>query len=215
MVETGKAPPLDGIETAYEVGYASIVVWGSQRVQGITAKLQHLEVLQFLIARGTPVNQCDIMLLTPVHHYLMNPAYERRNTPILELLLKSGANPNAQDKLGAVPILCAFEHNYVDAIGLLMDHGVDLNIEDAEGLSPMSSYIKYGPIVAATVQKGLRKRSGERMPREDKSCDRCHAAGKPLKACSGCHIARYCSVECQSEFSSKQLQVSWPNHGRS
>lgn len=200
MVESGNAPPLDGIETAYEVGYATIVVWGSQRVKGITAKTEHLEVLQFLIARGVPVNQRDIIWLTPVHHYLMNSMYEGRNTSILELLLKSGANPNAQDKLGAVPILSAFEHNYTEAIQLLMDHGVDLNIADIDGLSPVNSYIKYGPVVTAAVQKGLRKRSGERMPREDKSCDKCRTNDKPLKACSRCHIARYCSVECQSEF---------------
>lgn len=192
---------MDGTETAYQVGYVSLVIWGSQRNQGIDGQMpQYLEVLQFLIERGAPVNQADIMGLTPIHHYLMNPLYARRNMSLLELLLKSDGNPNAQDKVGAVPISAAFEHNYVAAIELLMDHGADLNIKDADSVAPMDGYIKFGPIVTAAVEKGLRKRTGERMAREDKSCDNCHLVDKPLKDCSGCHMGRYCSVECQGEL---------------
>lgn len=201
MVESGNAPPLNRTETAYEAGYATIVVWGSQRVLSLTGKpTQHLQVLQFLIARGVPVNQRDIQWLTPVHHYMMNPHYDRRNTPMLELLLKSGASPNAQDKLGTVPIISAFDHNYVEAIELLIHHGADLDFKDGDGLSPMDCYVKFGPIVSAAVQKGLRKRAGLQMHREDKSCDSCRAADKPLKCCSSCFVALYCSAECQSKL---------------
>lgn len=200
MVESANAPPLDRTETAYEAGYATIVVWGSQRVLSLTGEpTQHLQVLQFLIARGTPVNQRDIQWLTPVHHYMMNPHYDRRNTPMLELLLKSGASPNAQDRIGTVPIISAFDHNYVEAIELLMHHGAVLDLKDADGFSPMDCYIKFGPIVSAAVQKGLRKRAGLQMAREDKHCDNCRADDKPLKCCSRCYVALYCSAECQSE----------------
>lgn len=200
-MELNNAPPLDGTETAYKVGYISLAVWGSQRSAGIDGRVpQYLEVLRILISGGAPVDQADIMGFTPIHHYLMSPAYGRRNVSLLELLPESGANPNAQDKVGSVPILAAFEHNYSEDIELLIQHGANLDIENADGLSPMSSYLNYGPIVTAAVEKGLRKRTGERMAREDKSCDNCHMDDKLLKGCAAYHIARYCSVKCQSEF---------------
>lgn len=169
--------------------------------------MQHLEVLQYLISKGVSVNQRDISWFTPAHHYCMNNKYERRNTPMLELLLKNGANPNAQDKGGCTPIIPTFDHNYVEAIELLMEYGADMDLADADGCSPRMCYVQYGPIVAATVLKCLRKRTGETMPRNEKKCDNCHADDKYLKSCARCHVGRYCSVECQSKLLIQKISV--------
>lgn len=80
-----------------------------------------------------------------------------------------------------------------------MEFGADLDIADADGIIPRKFFLQCGPKITATVTKCLRKRSGEEALLVEKKCDNCGSADVPLKMCSKCHTARYCSRDCQSE----------------
>ncbi|KDQ50802.1 hypothetical protein JAAARDRAFT_211502 [Jaapia argillacea MUCL 33604] len=127
--------------------------------------------------------------------------------PLVRLLLQNGANPNHQDRYGSVPIHGAFQANQVEGVELLMEHGADLEIPDADGFRPSQAYLGAGPQVTSTVRKWMRKRAGEEAPMDEKKCDNCRAsAGEnvKLRMCGSCHTTRYCSVECQKKH--------WPSH---
>ncbi len=51
--------------------------------------------------------------------------------------------------------------NPITAIDLLMEFGADVEIADADGVTPRNFQLKCGPEVTATVQRWMRKRTGE------------------------------------------------------
>lgn len=160
--------------------------------------MQHSELLKYLISRGLPVDIPDIVGFTALAHAVMNPGNQSpERVNIVRTLLEGGANVNHQNRYGEVALFGAFQHNFVTAIDLLCEFGADLDIEESDGLSPKAFFLQCGPQVTATVRKWINKRSGENAPRVEKRCDYCKKDGFGLKNCSKCHVARYCSVECQ------------------
>ncbi|KAG5729442.1 Ankyrin-2 [Termitomyces sp. T112] len=99
--------------------------------------------------------------------------------------------------------------HYIRAIELLLQYGANLDIKEADGLPP-SNCLSFGPQVTAVVHKWIRKRSGQEAPRDEKGCDCCGVSDKPLKNCAKCHVARYCSVECQRKEWSTHKKTCQP-----
>jgi len=192
QVEAGTAPDLQGSETPFKFGYATIIVAGAQRVTG--PMMQHLELLKYLISRGLPVDVPDIVGFTALAHAVMN---QFPQIGLARMLLEAGASVNYQNRYGEVALFGAFQHNHIAAIDLLCEFGADLEIKEADGLSPMSFFLQCGPQVTATIRKWINKRSGEKAPRVEKRCDNCGKDDPSLKNCAKCQVARYCSVECQ------------------
>ncbi|KAG6907547.1 hypothetical protein DXG01_008533 [Tephrocybe rancida] len=195
QVEKGLAPDLEGTETPYEFGYATLIISGAQRLI-TTQGSDHMSILKYLISRGLPVDIPDIAGLTALHHAVIGQTLQ---IDLTRELIKAGANVNHQNRYGEVPMLGAFQKNHIAGIDLLLEHGADLDIEDADGFAPGPKCLIFGPQVTAVVQKWIRKRSGEEAPRVGKRCDSCGATDKALKNCSKCHVARYCSVACQKQ----------------
>lgn len=191
LVEAGLAPDLTGTETGFEFGYATLVVAGAQRVLP-QRHTSHMGVLEYLVSRGLPVDVPDIAGITALGHAITSQSLQ---VGLSRVLIKAGANVNHQNRYGEVALFGAFMQNHVAGIELLLENGADLDIKDADGISPNSQFLAYGPQVTATVQ--VRKRSGKEAPRMEKLCDGCGRADASLKNCSKCHVARYCSVECQ------------------
>ncbi|KAF9020430.1 hypothetical protein BDZ89DRAFT_1203585 [Hymenopellis radicata] len=188
-VEAGTAPDLEGTETPYKFGYISLVMAGAQRIRplhgGDSSNLPHFEALKYLVKCGASVDLPDIVGYTALSHGTMQlPPIE-----LCRFLLQSGANPNHQDRFGSVPLLNAFMKNSIPAIDLLMEFGADL---------------KCGPEVTATVQRWMRKRTGNAKPMDTDACDHCSKRDTSLKICSQCHTVRYCSTTCQRSH--------WPAH---
>jgi hypothetical protein len=169
--------------------------------------MHHFDLLKYLISCGLPVDVPDIVGFTALAHAVMN------QFPKLDLaraLLEAGANVNYQNRYGEVALFGAFQHNNVTAIDLLCEFGADLEIKEADGLSPMSFFLQCGPQVTATIRKWINKRSGEKAPRVEKRCDNCGKDDLGLKNCSKCQVARYCSVECQRACAVILLTYSLP-----
>ncbi|KAF5378473.1 hypothetical protein D9615_007088 [Tricholomella constricta] len=197
QVEAGIAPDLEGTETPFKFGYATLVVAGAQRVEP-TPVTNHLAVMTYLISCGIPLDVPDIVGYTALGHAVISDSLQ---VALARVLLQAGANVNHQNRYGEVPLLGAFQKNYVAAIDVLMEFGADLDVKEADGMSPGGSALKFGPQVTAAVQKWIGRRSGKEAPRLEKRCDACGKTDVPLKNCAKCQVARYCSVECQRTIS--------------
>ena len=199
-VEAGTAPDLEGTETPFKFGYATLVVAGAQRVMDHSrpsGSLKYLEVLKYLLSCGMPPDSQDIAGLTALHHATCSPVPK---VDLARVLLESGANVNHRNRYGEVALFGPFQLNLVEVIDLLMEFDADLAIADSNNITPMSFFLGCGPQVTATVKKWIRKRNGEEeAPRDQKRCDGCGRDDVVLKNCAKCQVARYCAVDCQRE----------------
>ncbi|KAJ7028262.1 hypothetical protein C8F04DRAFT_1291468 [Mycena alexandri] len=192
----GLAPDLSRTETPFKIGYASMAVLGSQRVSGdIPRSLRHLEILRLLCGKGLPVDLEDIMGFTALHHATAAP---NASEDFTRCLLQHGANVNHRNRFGEISLLGCMQLDLVPIISILLEHGVDLDIPDADGVTARHHYLYCGPRVIAVVADSIRKRSGVVAPRTDKCCDTCAVRGVKLKICGRCKVARYCSQKCQA-----------------
>ncbi|OBZ71594.1 hypothetical protein A0H81_08449 [Grifola frondosa] len=203
MVTAGVAPDLLSTETPYKFGYATLVVAGSQRACVRPIGTDYAAVMNFLLSRGTPPDVEDIVGYTALHHATMN---SNARPDLARILLQKGANVNHRDRYGGVPLMGAFMNNQIPSIDLLMEFGADLDIMDADNATPNGFFLRCGPQVTAAVTKWIRKRAGEAAPMDEKKCDSCAKSDLPLKRCSKCHAAQYCSTSCQ--------RTHWPTHKR-
>jgi hypothetical protein len=211
MVEAGASPDLSGTETSYQLGYASLVVLGAERVtEAPRGGKQWSETLSFLLSKGMPPDVEDVMGYTALDHATMS---SHRKLDLARYLLTSphsggAANVNHQHRRGIVPICGPMMYDIVDSVDLLLEFGADLEISDADGVKPSKIYVSCGPRVTATVQKWLRKRSGEDNLTDIKKCGnpQCQPVNATptsvrveLRLCSRCKTTRYCSSACQRE----------------
>ncbi|KAF9219875.1 ankyrin [Gyrodon lividus] len=195
-ISSGTAPDLAATETPFKLGFISFAVLGAQRVRSGPpgTRMRHYEIIQHLLASGAPADIPDVSGHTALHHACTPPV---GHAEITKLLLEKGANVNAQSRYGEVPLFFPFQGGDVALVDLLMEHGADLDIEDANGDSPRKMCVVFGAEVTAAVQRWERKRKGEQAPWEEKRCENCKTKSSGLKQCARCHTIRYCSTECQ------------------
>lgn len=90
------------------------------------------KVIEF-IDKGTDVNKPDSEGLTPLHW-----ACDRGELPIVEYLVKSKANLEAEDpEEGSTPLHYAITSESYDCAEYLIRHGADINHQNKEGETPM------------------------------------------------------------------------------
>ncbi|KAG2355534.1 ankyrin repeat-containing domain protein [Suillus spraguei] len=191
-VSGGVAPDITEAETPFKIGFLSFTVLGAQRIRGIAPNsLKHLDVINYLLQCGAPPDLPDISGHTALHHACTPPL---GHFDLAKALLKGGANPNAQNRYGEVPLFFPFQGQDIPILDLLMEHNADLDIKDGNGDSPLT----------AAVRRWERKRSGEKALWEEKECEYCKKKGRGLKQCARCHTVRYCSSDCQ--------RMHWKTH---
>ena len=201
-METGKAPVLTGTETPHKLGYATLVVLGSQRLSMPNrGRLLHPATLKFLLQNGCPPDVQDICRYTTLGHATQIP---EDNADLARILVQNGANVNHPDIYGMTPIFGAVMSAHSKAVDVLMEGGADLDIPDADGTCIREIYIRAGPKVTAVIHAWERRRAGEKVPLGEKGCAVCGKVGK-LSFCSACHSIRYCSSECQSTWATLTL----------
>ncbi|TDL24581.1 ankyrin [Rickenella mellea] len=196
-VESGTAPDLTGCETDLRLGYLAFTVLGAQRLEVLNGgSMRHGEVLEYLCSMGCPVDQQDLAGYSALFHSVMN--FPRLD--LAEILVRHGANVNHQNKFGAVALQECLQQNHWKSMDFLLEHGAELNIKDADGISPAMMYVSAGPQITAVVRKWIRKRSGEAEgPLENRACKVCGKSPNEAKLsfCAKCRLVKYCSRECQ------------------
>jgi len=146
---------------------------------------KHLQIMVKLIELGADVNAHDIHGYTPLLYAMQNA-----NAPMVAVLLKHGANPNAESRDGRRSLsflTIAIQPEPLIVINLLMQYGARLT--DKTEINMIRNSVEfYG-------SKDLAVRVREAHPRDKEECEDCT---KPaIKKCAACGLVYYCSPACQ------------------
>jgi hypothetical protein len=195
-IQAGNNPDITGTETPYKISYVSLVILGSQSLAPIPG-MDHLGTIKYLISAGAPVDKEDLVGLTSLHIATSN---DEVKLEIARLLLESGANVNHLDRYGSLAILSPMQTNNIPAVELLLEFGTDINIPDADNVTPQSICIACGPQVTAVFEKWKRRRADKEAIMQEKKCGNCGSptGNTKLLQCAKCHTMLYCSKQCQS-----------------
>lgn len=164
------------------------------------AELRHMDCLRKLVDLGAYIHIKDVAGYTPLHHCLA--LY--RNDISLEmarLLLERGADPNAQNRFGVVPLIYSVQQGHMDSVKLLLEFKADPTVPDWEGNTPMK--VAKSPRLHTLFAMHAKKRCHERRlaakeAGELKRCCVCNS-GQHAKRCSGCYLVWYCGPACQKQ----------------
>lgn len=101
----------------------------------ISCEKGHAECVKMLIDYGVDINKNDYFGWTPLHI-----ACDRGHTEIVNYLIKAGANIHQYDLNRRIPLLTV--KNY-ECFKLLVDAGVNIEIEDCDGESGIKNFPEY------------------------------------------------------------------------
>jgi ankyrin repeat protein len=121
---------------------------------GLASFFGHREIVRLLIDRGAGVNvsSTNALKVAPIHS-----AAARRDVVIVEMLLVSGADPNARQQAGATPLhTAAFEGDRLIAEQLL-EHGADPNVQMDNGKTPEDMARERGHLELADLLEEERR----------------------------------------------------------
>jgi len=108
--------------------------------------------VQKLLSAGVPVDR-----RTEFGGYtaLMLSAYTS-HTNVVAILLKHGADVNAQESSGMTALHCAAYYGRTEAARLLLGHGADVAVTNSYGFTPLREAVRSGPpeIVALFLDSG-------------------------------------------------------------
>jgi ankyrin repeat protein len=183
---------------------AGVDLAGHSLTPGMTAahiacnRGQH-KMLEKLLRRGASRMARDSLLMTPLHYAAMSG---QLSCIVLlighpEAYKLAPADINAADVDGWTPLHCAAHHGQAECCGLLMAAGARLDARSNDGFTPLMFAQHFHPANTA-LHDLLAGRGPERPP--GTTCDRCGQPEDPashLMPCSGCQVARYCSIACQ------------------
>ena len=95
-------------------------------------KVNHPEILKYLIEKGADVNALDMNNYTP-----LGMATERRQLALIKTLISAGADVNLKGASGWPPLRYSIYYNYLEAFEIIVNQGADLNEKDYVGKTPL------------------------------------------------------------------------------
>jgi ankyrin repeat protein len=110
----------------------------------------NFKMVEALIKAGADVNAKDNRkiqyedyryLNTALHYSLSNSPFKANSKKILNLLIEKGADVNAANYNGEIPLHLAIEKYQIN---LLLDAGANVNVVDKSGATPIFHYLKLG-----------------------------------------------------------------------
>jgi hypothetical protein len=182
--------------------YADLLVIGyTGREESVADKLRsdYTKLLDVLLSAGVTAHNPDFTGKTALHHAAKRPG----TGDLIKVLLKHKANVDLQDRFGASPLLIAIQEDALDVIPVLLDAGANLDVTDGEGSSPRSAYLTRPAGASNAVKDWLVHHKGREAVLQGDRCSKCGASSASMKRCSRCRSQLYCSLECQSEYSSE------------
>ena len=98
----------------------------------LAASRRGVEVLKPLLAAGANPDVSDSDGDTPLHHATARANSEQS----IRLLIRYGANVNAQNRFGTAPLHNCVKFGEMDSIRVLLEHGARRTIKDNNGRTP-------------------------------------------------------------------------------
>ena len=91
-----------------------------------------------ILEKSTNANACGKDGMTPLHIVCSTEKSQLTHLKIAKMLVRHGANLDAQDSCGSTPLLLACHSNQTQLVEFLLTAGCDANIPDQEGRTPFS-----------------------------------------------------------------------------
>ncbi len=101
----------------------------------VASERKHPEVVRYLIGKGADVNARNKWRQTPLWQVSWQTWHH--DAGIAEILLASGADPNAADHKGLTPLIMAARGGYTALAELLLRSGADANFKTPDGVSAL------------------------------------------------------------------------------
>jgi uncharacterized protein len=125
---------------------------GEEAVPGIVAAAtrNHLQVIDMLLNAGGSIDDADAQGHTALHTACFCGSQQ-----CAVFLVERGANANLRSKKGATPLAWAAHKGHVSVVKALLDHGADVNGENASGPVVAPSEIEIVPLLGAARNNRL------------------------------------------------------------
>lgn len=101
------------------------------------------EIVRLLIDHGSDVNNFNSTTKTTLLHEAALQNHLDGHLKVIEVLLKRGADVNAQDQDGMTPLQCLVKEGNSKIINLLLSFNADVNLKDNSGEIPLVKAIKF------------------------------------------------------------------------
>ena len=168
---------------------------------------RHVECLCKIIELGGNIHARDFAGYTPLF-YCVTQYSNPVTLKLASILLKHGADINAQNRFGETAIFDAVFSKTLVCVEFLLDRGLDPTIRDNDGCSVegLNPYDRDLRILFGTARRNKSKAMKEVAKDEAggslKKCEVCGALN--ARRCTSCFLTRYCGRDCQ--------RVHWPQH---
>ena len=159
----------------------------------IENKKGHIKILSKLLNMGADLKAKDMAGYTPLHHCLTSLRNDTTLT-MAEMLLKTGADPDLQNRNGCSPIFECIISADVEAIKLLLKYGASTDVKEYDaGITPVRMASSFPKVSKLFSKAGMLK--AKKMRAEQKAAaggsfrfcgGGCGAAG--TKRCTGCFM---------------------------
>ena len=118
----------------------------------LACALSKRDQILFLLDKSDLSHASSQTMLTPLHYLVASEDYD-----LIEIVLKSGANPSIYDNLGNPPVFVALYKSNIQAIDLLMKYGVSLTQRNQAGETLLHVAVKESSVemVLFLLMRGL------------------------------------------------------------
>ena len=154
----------------------NVVIWGNKTALHRSVEMQHIALMEALVVHGAEVTGEHLIeaahhgnhhllrvLLTRHEQVKMNEWYNgevalcvwRAHHHCSKLLIELGADVNALTNYGESTLLGATAHSDDELIKLLLQHGVFINLVNAQGQNARTYNLAQNPSVHADIEQIL------------------------------------------------------------